>query len=144
MKFYKKDYLSIIEASQDKNMYACSIVLLSGEEILAYVKEIDDGVFYLQDPLRLVRTMDRETGAPSFMFKRFNAMTDDTTMILKESSIVTIGYMADAFIDHYKEAIKTIDKQMKAANKQLLNEESEDIVDDSWSQYMKDRPKLLN
>lgn len=141
MKYYNRDYLSIIENSQDKNMYACSIVLLSGEEILAYVKEIDDGVFYLQDPLRLVRTIDSETGVPSFLFKRYNSMSDDTTMIMNYSSIVTIGYMADAFIDHYKEAIKTIDKQMKAANKQLLNEDS---VDDSWGQYMKDRPKLLN
>jgi len=141
MKFYKKDYLSIIEASHDKNMYACSIVLVSGEEILSYVKEIDDGVFYLQDPLRLVRLMDPETGAPSFIFKRYNTMSDETTTIIKEHSIVTIGYMADAFIDHYKKAIKTIDNQLKAANKQLLNEDS---VDDSWSQYTKDRPKFLN
>lgn len=143
MKFYKKDYLSIIEKNPDKSMYACSIVLLSGEEILAYVKEIDDGIFYLQDPLRLVRSVDPETGSPYFMFKRYNTMSDDTTMIMTQSSIVTIGYMSDVFIDHYKEAISTIETKIKQANKQLLTENSQPEEFD-WSKYESNKPKILN
>lgn len=141
MKFYKKDYIDIVQKAEDKSLYACSIVLINGEEILAYTKEIDDGVFYLQDPLRLVRSIEPTTGTPAFMFKRYNTMSDDTTMIIKEASIVTIGYMSDVFVDYYKEAIQTIDKKMKAATKQILNETEEEY----WKEFDNaKKPTMLN
>ena len=141
MKFYKKDYSEIVDKSDDKHLYACSIVLINGEELFSYAKEIDGGIFFLQDPLKFIRAIDPQTGSPTFMFKRFNLFTDDTTMLMKESSIISICYLADVYIDIYRDAIKAVDKKMKSATQQVLKETEEDY----WKQFDNvKKPTLLN
>lgn len=141
MKFYHQNYAELIEQSSDKHLYACSMVLINGEELFAYAKEIAGGVFYLQDPLKFIRTVDPETGTPSFMFKRFNLFSDDTTMIMKDSSIISICYLADVYVDLYREAITVVDKKMKAATKQMLKETEEDY----WKKFDNaKKPTMLN
>lgn len=144
MDFYKNDYYGLIKSQDGSALYACSLVLINGDEIFAYLREIDHGVFYLQDPLILIRSIDPERGTPVFMFKKYNGFSDDTTMILKDASILTIGFLSDDYLALYKESIDSINKKMKnfKVGKQLLNEAQED-------EYLKQlelakKPTLLN
>jgi hypothetical protein len=145
--YYKKDYTKLIEESGRKNVYACSVVLINGEELFSYLTEIEDGVFFLQDPLKIIRMPDTD-GTPMIIFKKYNYFSDDTTMILKESSIVSIGYLAEVYIDAYKNSIESIKKKTEIAvqkAKEILTESASEEGDRVVSLFRDaKKPTLLN
>lgn len=125
MKFFLRDYATECNL-ENSTLYACSIIMSDGEELFSYIREIEPDVYYLQDPLKIIRTLD-EKDQPMILFKKFNYFSDDFNMIVRGRSITAINYLSESFIESYKRAVenirnRTLKIETEGVVQQILNE----------------------
>lgn len=107
MSYEMRKYLEGYDGVEDIEFSPCCITQALGDSLFAYVTELEDGVFLLQRPARVINNLGRDI----MELVEFCEFSDDTYFILKESSIESICYLSSRYLGMYNDFLKGTTQQ---------------------------------
>ena len=102
--------------------------LVSGEDLIGYVEELDDTHVRITKPLR-ASLIDNLRGYSSVRLEPWRIVNRiDDSCIINENKIITFSKPAPEYVSFYKDAIKSLEE--KVAFKDILNNFSEPQIEE--------------
>ena len=114
--------------------------LVSGEDLIGYVEELDDTHVRITKPLR-ASLIDNLRGNSSVRLEPWLIVNRiDDSCIINENKIITFSKPAPEYVAFYKDAIKSLEE--KVAFKDILNNFSEPQIEEILQEidHIRDHP----
>lgn len=111
MKFYFDDYVSKVQNRHITMTPAC-VTLVNNDVLFAFVKEIDAGVYFLDEVVKVLKVKRGENTILAFC--HVTPFSFQPYMILKESSILHIVPLSEDVIPTFRSAVNEIYHAPKA------------------------------
>lgn len=113
--------------------------LVTGEDLIALLHQIDDKTFKIINPLKLVYTLGEKPGVivMGFVHWIFPEVQKTQEYVLKSSDILTIAEPSEHIEVYYHESLKMLDKSLKYSIGKETSSENDDY------EYIQDVMKSL-
>lgn len=97
--------------------------LVSGENVMAILREEDDSNVLIEYPMVMRSIMDFEEGKEHLAASPFCVFTSDNDFVISKSNIMFIKKLNQTFIPHYRRIVSEYD-----ASSFVLNSNKEEII----------------
>ena len=99
MSFEMKKFMEGYEPNEDVEFFPCVVMQALGDAVFAYVAEIEEGVYLLKDPCRVINNL----GSGVMELKEFCDFSDDQFFIMKEGTVESIAFLSDTYLKIYQD-----------------------------------------
>lgn len=102
MSFEMKKYMGGYEPEEHVEFYPCVVMQALGDAVFAYVAELEEGVYLLKDPCRVINNL----GKGMMELQSFCEFSDDQFYIMKEGTVESIAFLSDAYLSTYQQYLQ--------------------------------------